>query len=365
VRVTRFRYAPERWERLAYGYGMLPNVSRAPLLLLLVPGFLLAQLWATLRLLRRRRFDCLNAHWIFPQGLVGVAARWFTPGLRLVVTVHGGDISALGSRRALRPMLRWVLGRAALTLPVSSVTEQAVRAVCPEAPTERISMGVDATRFRAASGSSALRERFADGAGPLLLFCGRITQKKGLRHLIAALPAVRMESPAARLLVVGDGEERRALEELAASLGLGGAVAFAGAVPNDQLPEYYAAADLCVCPSIVDARGDTEGLPVVLLEAAATGLALVASRVGGIPDLVRDGETGLLVPPEDPEALGKAILRLLGDEPLRRRLGENARALVLATFTWEQVAARYARALLVPGGPDKQASGVTIPPGKH
>lgn len=342
VRVSRFRYAPAALERLAYGAGILPNVKRNPFLLLLVLPFLVAQLLATLRLLRRERIALLNAHWIFPQGLTGLAAAALAPGVRLVTTVHGGDIFALARVRPMVPLLRLVLARSARVTVNSSATGEAVRAVCPGAAIEPIPMGVDAGLFSPARADAALRRRLAPGGGPLLLFCGRLALKKGVRYLIEAMPAVRERHPAAVLAIVGDGEEGERLRQQVRDAGLEEAVRFVGAVPNAELPPFYASADLFVCPSIVDERGDTEGLGVVLLEAAASALPVVASRVGGIPDVVRDGENGFLVAEKSPGEIAAAVLRLLADAGARRRLGERSRALVEGEFTWARVAGRFA-----------------------
>ncbi len=114
---------------------------------------------------------------------------------------------------------------------------------------------------------------------------------------------------------------------------------FLGKLPHEQLPEYYAAADLFVGPSVVDRSGDTEGLGVVFIEAASAGLAMVGTSVGGISDVLIHDVTGLAVEPDQPEALADAIERLLGDEALRQRLGAAARQHALSQFSWSQVAA--------------------------
>ena len=124
-------------------------------------------------------------------------------------------------------------------------------------------------------------------------------------------------------------------------LGIARAVRFLGKLPHDQLPKYYAAADLFVGPSVVDRSGDTEGLGVVFIEAASAGLAMVGTSVGGISDVLVHDVTGLAVEPDQPEVLAVAIERLLSDEALRSRLGAAARQHVLSQFSWSQVAARF------------------------
>src|SRR5207247_5934205 len=143
-----------------------------------------------------------------------------------------------------------------------------------------------------------------DGRGPVL-FVGRLVERKGVAHLIEAI--ARLGSRGPRLEIVGEGPERPGLEALAARLGVVDRVVFRGKIPPDELQASYARAAVCVLPSVLDARGDTEGLGVVLLEAMNHGTPVIASRVGGIPDIVEDGVSGLLVPPGDADALAAAV----------------------------------------------------------
>ena len=149
------------------------------------------------------------------------------------------------------------------------------------------------------------------------------------------------KSPQATLVLVGDGTQRHELERMAERLEIAGSVRFLGKLPHEQLPEYYAAADLFVGPSVVDRSGDTEGLGVVFIEAASAGLAIVGTSVGGISDVLIHEVTGIAVEPDQPDALANAIERLLGDEPLRHKLGAAARQHALSQFSWSQVAGRF------------------------
>src|SRR5881396_2926147 len=141
---------------------------------------------------------------------------------------------------------------------------------------------------------SAPAER--DGTGPVL-FVGRLVERKGVAHLIEAIARLGPTGPP--LEIVGEGPERPALEALAQRLGVAQQVMFRGKVAPHELQASYARAAVCVLPSVLDTRGDTEGLGVVLLEAMNHGTPVIASRVGGIPDIVEDGVSGLLVPPGD------------------------------------------------------------------
>jgi glycosyltransferase involved in cell wall biosynthesis len=332
VTVHRFRYAPDRWQVLAYGGGILQNLRRRPLAWVLVPVFLLAELLAMRRLVRRHRIDLIHAHWFIPQGLV--AALGTVTGRRpIVMTAHAGDVFATRDRLR-RGLLRHAAARTGAATAVSGPLAEEFESLTGIRP-EIIPMGVDIARFRPAG-----RPPVAEG-GPRILSVGRLAAKKGLHHLIDALATLAPGMPGLQLTVVGDGPVRTALEEQAARCGLAGRIHFLGMVPNEDLPALFAAADLFVVPSIIDETGDREGLPVSILEAAASGVPVVASDVGGISDFVEDGVTGLLVPPGDATALARAIQRLAGDAALAGNVAVAARARVERGFSWDSVSDRF------------------------
>lgn len=167
----------------------------------------------------------------------------------------------------------------------------------------------------------------------VLLFVGRLTRQKGLDILLNAFSMVAAEAPEAQLLVAGDGEDRRELEDLAEWLGLGRRVHFLGR--RDDVPGLLKAAEACVLPS------RWEGLSLVLLEAMAAGRPIVATRVEGHQEVLTEGRTGLLVEPQSPDALASALRRLLADAPLAARLGAAARDRVSREFTATAMTSRY------------------------
>jgi glycogen(starch) synthase len=157
---------------------------------------------------------------------------------------------------------------------------------------------------------------FSGVGKPRVLFVGRLAPQKGIRTLVAAVGLIK--DPSARVLLVGDGPKRKALEREAERLGVDDRLRFVGFIAHDRLPAVLAHADLLVLPSLYEELG------TVLLEAMQAGLPIVASKTGGIPDVIEDGVNGLLVPPGDPEALARAIDRILSDRDLARRLSEGA-----------------------------------------
>jgi glycosyltransferase involved in cell wall biosynthesis len=175
--------------------------------------------------------------------------------------------------------------------------------------------------------------------GGVILFVGRLVRRKGADDLIAAFNLLQSDIPAARLEIVGDGPERVNLEKLVTDLGLGKRVSFLGSLKGRALNEKYLECDVLVMPSRT-LKDDVEGFGTVFLEAGLAGKPSIGTNSGGIPEAVIDGETGILVPEADIKELASALKRVLGDEALGKRLGENARRRVLTEFTWEETTRR-------------------------
>ena len=196
-------------------------------------------------------------------------------------------------------------------------------------------MGIDYQHFSTGQSAKKSPDTF------VLLFVGRLVEKKGVADLITAfsiLPEVLRNKT--ELWIVGDGAERKTLKTLAHSLNLADKVIFYGRLPNQQLPDYYAAADLFIAPSVTDASGDTEGQGVILLETMASGTAVISTKTGGIGEIVTHGKTGLLVAPEHAEELKSAIEHLLNDNALRKSLAEAGKNSAQA-YDWKSVGIQF------------------------
>src|SRR2546429_318279 len=205
-----------------------------------------------------------------------------------------------------------------------------------------VHLGTTPARFRPGIDPRVVRGRYGLDGGPWLLTVARLDFHKGIDTVIRALPAIRADFPTARYAVAGIGSRRSSLERLIAELGLGEAVRLLGFVPDEDLPALYNAADGFVLAS---RRYDllVEGFGISVLEASASGLPVIGTRSGGIPEAVREDETGFLVEPDDPAAVAAAAIRLLGDEELRRRIGAAGRAAVETYYNWDRVAADLIR----------------------
>lgn len=265
---------------------------------------------------RQYQLELIHAYWLLPSGLIGVLGHYAT-GLPVVATAPGSDLNVMPQRRIPRAFLRFVLPRLdALIAEGTALRETAIRL---GVRSERAHLilgdgGIDGTLFA----PPAQRDR-----RPVILFVGGLTPPKRLDTLLEAMPEVLRRCPEARLRVVGGGEDRSKWEVLAEQLGIAEAVTFVGPLPHEQVPEEMRrAAVLALC-------SDHEGLPSAIMEALMCGLPVVATRVGGIPDLIQDNENGFLVDTNDVGGLAARLTEILSDHSLARRLGNNARALAV------------------------------------
>lgn len=327
LHVERYHYFPvHRWETLCYPGAIVPRIKEKKLRALLVP-FLFAALWWNI-FKRRKQFDVVHAHWLIPQGIVQSFFK-----MPYLVTGHGGDVTSL-NQGVLKALKRRCLQRAGAVTTVSQQLKQVIEEICPGKAVEIMPMGCDTREF---SPSYRKENFFGQNGKPVVLFVGRLAEKKGVTYLIEAMKQVD-----AMLVIVGDGPLRAQLEEQAKPLG--DKVQFLGAKTHDQLAEIYASADVFAAPSVQAKDGDVEGFGLVFLEAMASGLPVVASRSGGIPYLVHDGENGLLVEPGNVEELAGAIRKMISMEDLRNVVCANGMERI-QNFTYTSVGKKYIKLL--------------------
>ena len=328
VPVHRFRYFPARWEHLTHGQGA-PNRIRNPVYMLVAAFYILAGLVAAIRLCRREHFDVIHVHWPFPHAIWGYAASRLS-GAPMVLTFHGAELLLARKFFFVTPVLRAAIARAKGVICNSRFTAGEVRRISGY-EAEIIPFGVTV----AAKPAAKRRDKTVKD----ILFVGRLIRRKGVDVLLQAMMIVTGRLPC-QLHVVGDGDMRQPWMALAKEAGCENVI-FHGLVSNERLQALYADADAFVLPAIVDDRGDTEGLGVVLVEALSFATPVVASNVGGIPDVIIDGETGLLVPEKDAQALADAIVRILTNEALARRLARAGLRHAQTYFDWARITDRF------------------------
>jgi phosphatidyl-myo-inositol dimannoside synthase len=372
VHLHFFRYSP--WRALniwGYAEAMRADVGLRGRALLAAPLALGASTLALLRLTSGRRpttddrrpttddgfpvlgsrfsilgsspFDLIHAHWVLPNGPpAALAAR--LRGLPLVISLHGSDVYL--AERAL-PLTLAAAGAfrsaAAVTACSGDLRGRALRLGARSGSLAVVPYGVDACAFQPDPQAGALvRAELGLPAGtPLIVSVSRLVYKKGLTYLLEAFPRVLKQHPDAVLVIGGYGDLRAELERRARDLGVAARVCFPGQLARDRAAHYIGAADVYVVPSIRDQGGNVDGLPNALLEGMGAARPIVASAVAGIPEVIRDGEHGLLIAERDSDALAAAIIRLLDDRALAQRLGAAARRRVLEELTWDATAMRF------------------------
>ena len=320
--VVRHRYFWRRWETVAHG-AILENVRASRVAAVQVPFLVVSQWLAVRREFRRVRPDVIHAHWLIPAG---VSARGLARRAPLVVTTLGGDLYALRGTLG-----RWLKRRVVAAARTVTVMNADMAARVRELGGTDVRVMPMGARFSVVS--------IVPGTGPVrVLAVGRLVEKKGFDVLLTAMASV----PDAVLTIVGDGPDRAALAERAAPLG--DRVTFTGHLTRAELDAQLSRADIAVFPSRPAASGDQDGLPVAMLEAMGSGLAVIASNLAGLNEAIEDGVSGVLVPPADPAALATALRQIAGEPAKRRALGEAA-ARRAEAYSLESVGARY-RALI-------------------
>lgn len=278
---------------------------------------------AVRRLLREGfDFDLIDAHYFYPDGVAAsLLGKWFRKPF--VVTARGSDLNLIGRYPLPRRMMQWAAGRSQGVIGVSKALAD-ILAGWGEGASKVYTMrnGVDLQRFAPVEPSVARQALGLTGA-PLLLSVGHLVELKGHHLAIESLAAISSQYPAARLVIVGEGEERKRLDSLARELNIASRVHFAGAIPNQQLAAWYSAADVLILAS------SREGWANVLLESMACGTPVVATRVGGNAEVVTRGSGGHLTGARDAASIATALLALLEERPDRAEVRRYAEQ-----FSW-------------------------------
>jgi glycosyltransferase involved in cell wall biosynthesis len=326
----------------AWGEALLRNASSRKLLvrtpLVLLKGALLA------RRIEAMGATHVHAHWATHPTLAAWLVRELT-GKGYSFTAHAHDLYVD------RAMLREKVLGARFVVTISEFNRRLLAHECGPAAAEKVHVvrcGVDAGAFAPT--------RRAPAAATFVCVAS-LREYKGHRVLLEAVRLLRPRRPDVRVVLVGDGELRGELERRIARERLSEVVELRGALPHQEIPAVLAGATAMVLPSVTSRDGQMEGIPVALMEAMAAGVPVVSTRLSGIPELVRDGETGLLVPERDAQALADAMERLAGDPALGARLADEARRAVRERFDRGRNVARLAALFEQVGAPATPRAG--------
>ena len=370
--VNRFRYAPANWEILTHEEGAPSKMASKPWLQLLAIPYIINGFFQCIRICRKWRPDVIHAHWPFPHAYIALgAAKLFR--IPLVLNFHGAELLLIRKKKWVKPLLKFAIGQAQAIFANSSFTAGKIKAL-RNVDVEWSPYGTTLETNKDESNASCHPERnVVKSKDPVtivphpvngkfkILFVGRHIERKGICYLIEAAKYLPRDKFEIRIVGVGDlteqlkqqaallDERQKTKDErdviLSESEGSSQGnqpadIIFTGKLSPEDLANEYKTANVFVLPAIVDHKGDTEGLGVVLIEAMELGLPIVASNVGGIPDVVVDGKSGILVPEKDPVALADAFKRLEADATLIQKLLAGARKRIEECFTWDGIIER-------------------------
>jgi len=349
IKIYRFPYFyPAKYQRLVYEGGILPNLKRSNLAKIQVPFLFLSELYHAFKMIRKEKIDVVHSHWIIPSGLVGGGCKKLF-GKKHILTEHAAGLVALEKLPLKEKIANFILGNSdRITVVSSYIHEKLLNLIQPKYlddvinKTEIISMGVNTRLFKPNMDKNKLRIKYNIKSENVLLFIGRLAEKKGLSYLIQAMPEIVSKSPNTELIICGNGPLRKESEELVKKMDLEKFVRFTGYVTGKEKINYLSLPDILIVPSIVTQSGDTEGLPVVILEGLAAGKPIIASDVGGIKDVIKDDWNGFLVEQKNPDQIAEKVLELINNEELRIRFSKAALE-TAKKYDWKIIGEKYGR----------------------
>jgi len=349
MKVYRFPYFyPRKYQKLAYEGGILSNLKRNHLAKLQVPLLFLSELFYTIKIIKKERINFIHSHWIIPSGLVGaVCKRIFKK--KHILTIHAAGLFGLKKLPFKRKIADFIVKHCdRITVVSSYIYERLLNLIEPKFANniktriKIVPMGVNTALFRPKVNKSKLKIKYNIKTENVLLFIGRLVEKKGLSYLIQAMPKIVSKSPNTELMICGDGPLRKDLEQLVKKMGLEKFVRFTGYVTGRRKIDYLSLSDILIVPSIVTQSGDTEGLPVVILEGLAAGKPVVASDVSGVKDIIKEGYNGFLVKQKNPATIAEKVLVLINNKELMRNISRNA-LVTSKKYDWGVIGKKYAK----------------------
>ena len=334
LQIRRFVYfKPEILQKLCYNGGIIPNMRSSFLAKIQMPLLILSEFFVSYRVIKREHIGMVHAHWILPQGFVGVFLKKLFK-IPLLTTVHGSDLVPLKTR-LFKKLQHFVMKNADYVTVNSTATMNELTKRFPNYSSKIavMPMGVDTDLFKKRN----LKRPRKYEKNKILLFVGRLSDQKGLQYLIDSMSDISRYNPNAKLLIIGEGPYKKKLEERANKLGIGNNLEFLGSMPASDVAEYYNFADIFLIPSLSTKTG-TEALGLSMLEAMASGCAVIGTNVGGIPFVIKNGYSGVLVKQKSSNELSHAIITLLKDKKKSKKLGENATMFIRKNYSWDKVA---------------------------
>jgi|TARA_Y100000310_G_scaffold345860_1_gene471657 glycosyltransferase involved in cell wall biosynthesis len=337
--VRRFSYfKPERLQKLCYDAGIIPNMKKSLLAKIQIFTLIFSEFFSSYNTLKNEKIMMIHAHWMLPQGFIGVFLKKVFR-VPLLVTVHGSDLFAL-KNIIFRNLQSLVLKNSNFVTVNSNAAKNELLKRFPDhsSKVKIIPMGVDINLFKKRN----VKKPKKYAKNKMLLFVGRLSDQKGLQYLIDSIADIIKFEPKAKLLVIGSGAYQKTLMQRVNDRNVEDYVEFLGSMPAVDISKYYNYCDVFVMPSLSIKTG-TESLGLSLLEAMSSGCAVVGTKVGGIPYVIKNQYNGLLVNQKDSRGLSKAVIHILKNKKESTRLGNNAIKSIIKNYSWDRVAKDFFR----------------------
>ena len=345
VTLKTYRYFfPRRLQRLGYANTLVNDCALKKYVYLLAPFMVLSGIFHLFQLHRKHRFDVIHAHWLLPNGFIGAIVSKLCK-IPVVITLHGSDIFVSKLNPIFKAIAKWTLKHTAMVTSVTPAFLPELAALgVPEEKRCLIPNGVDPEVFPPPTPKqlTELQNKLSIPEEQRVVFAlGRIVLKKGFDILIRALPYVREKCPQTTVIIGGDGSDLARLKTLAKEKGVSDIIRFPGNINRLEVPIYFYLSDLFVLPAVVDPKGNMDGCPIVILEAMACGKPVVSSAISGIPIVVQNDKTGLLVEEKDPDTLAAAIISLLKNPEKREQFGRAGQQRIRHELTWAKTIEQF------------------------
>jgi len=325
IKVKRFRYFFKKWEDLTHEGGMAVKLKN-PFYTLVFLFYFISGFLNTIKICKKEKFDIIHVHWPFPHALWAYKAAKINNS-KVVLTFYAVELLMIKKKfKFLKKTLLSIINKADKIITFSSYIQELLRELSRKEVT-LIPYGITIKEKKYKKVNNKTKR---------ILFVGRLVERKGLDYLIEAMPMMLKEINC-KLIIIGDGVEERKLRILVKKYNLNKNVEFLGKVSDGRLENEYKNCDAFVLPAIIDSKGETEGLGVVLIEALCYKKPVIASNVGGIPDVIIDGTTGLLVQEKNTKELSKIIVKVLKNKRFSEKLGNQGYKYVKKKFDWNKI----------------------------
>ncbi len=332
VKVFRFHYFfPFSYERLCEGAGIPANIGNGILPKIEIFTYIISSFFYMFKIVRKFKFDIIHAHWPIPNSIAPIFLKLLYK-IPLLNTIYGAEVY-LSLKYHISKIFSFITNQAEINIAISKGTCKIAR----KAGVKKLSilpLGVNTDFF---TPLKSLKKK----NGIKIISIGRLVERKGFEYLLIAFSNLYKKYKDIELDIVGIGPLNDKLKMLSIELGINKKVNFLGARSHKDIKFLFEKSDIFVLSSIVDSKGDTEGLGLVYLEAMASGLPVIGTKVGGIPDIIKNGFNGLLVKEKDVKELTFALEKLIKNSRLRNKLGQNGRKFVEENYSWKKIADEY------------------------